>query len=599
MPCSLPVHLHQQQHHYHHSQQASSSLTLNNDVGDIGDGWYLWNNFQQLVDYHTKIFIALELNDDLVWDGWASASAGNSDASVIIPSWLRRLGAEPVKMIILPTRLFVWNDAGYPVLPKELQEVIIFFLQRFVTITLSGPAQSGDVSTISSSTTSTSTTTRPLLPYIRYIRHLQHRAEQRLTEMDRYIRPYFDVLQVPLQPLGDNLEAQTYETFETDVVKYILYQRAIVKALNHWVSKKAREAPLLNDKDHDGLIMNQEESDAEMNEEVSSPAESVNQSSVKQSLRAVVLVVGAGRGPLVAATLQAVEEVNQSLPPHLQSQYSLSVSIYAIEKNPEAIITLRNRVLTEQWRNVEIISQDMRNYQFCEKADFVVSELLGSFGDNELSPECLRGLYAGYYQSFPRQPLISIPQQYASFLQPISSPLLYMCARDLSPNNGGMVGAGMGGLGGRLPCGLQTPYVVYLHRFCPLSDKAQLAWEFKHPHLFDPTEDEEEAAKRYAELRFTISTTGMCHGFAGYFSSLLYGDVSLSILPSTHTPGMASWFPIYLPILQPVFVREGEEIVLHIWRCLDGHKMWYEWSLSSPQHTTVHNLRGKHYHVIL
>ena len=33
----------------------------------------------------------------------------------------------------------------------------------------------------------------------------------------------------------------------------------------------------------------------------------------------------------------------------------------------------------------------MRAIEVPEKADILVSELLGSFGDNELSPECLDG----------------------------------------------------------------------------------------------------------------------------------------------------------------------------------------------------------------
>ena len=33
----------------------------------------------------------------------------------------------------------------------------------------------------------------------------------------------------------------------------------------------------------------------------------------------------------------------------------------------------------------------MRSLALPESADIVVSELLGSFGDNELSPECLDG----------------------------------------------------------------------------------------------------------------------------------------------------------------------------------------------------------------
>lgn len=46
----------------------------------------------------------------------------------------------------------------------------------------------------------------------------------------------------------------------------------------------------------------------------------------------------------------------------------------------------------------------MRDWNPPEKADIIVSELLGSFGDNELSPECLdnvmkflQGLYYTLY----------------------------------------------------------------------------------------------------------------------------------------------------------------------------------------------------------
>lgn len=38
-----------------------------------------------------------------------------------------------------------------------------------------------------------------------------------------------------------------------------------------------------------------------------------------------------------------------------------------------------------------VVSSDMREWVAPEKADIIVSELLGSFADNELSPECLDG----------------------------------------------------------------------------------------------------------------------------------------------------------------------------------------------------------------
>lgn len=38
---------------------------------------------------------------------------------------------------------------------------------------------------------------------------------------------------------------------------------------------------------------------------------------------------------------------------------------------------------------MEIILADLKTFDPEWKADLIVSELLGSFGDNELSPECL------------------------------------------------------------------------------------------------------------------------------------------------------------------------------------------------------------------
>lgn len=46
-----------------------------------------------------------------------------------------------------------------------------------------------------------------------------------------YVHGYEDFLQIPLQPLMDNLDKYTYEIFEKDPVKYREYQRAIKLAL--------------------------------------------------------------------------------------------------------------------------------------------------------------------------------------------------------------------------------------------------------------------------------------------------------------------------------------------------------------------------------
>jgi hypothetical protein len=54
------------------------------------------------------------------------------------------------------------------------------------------------------------------------------------------------------------------------------------------------------------------------------------------------------------------------------------------------------------------------------QADILVSELLGSFGDNELSPECLDGV-----QHVLKNDGISIPCASTSYVAPLMSAKLY------------------------------------------------------------------------------------------------------------------------------------------------------------------------------
>jgi protein arginine N-methyltransferase 5 len=57
----------------------------------------------------------------------------------------------------------------------------------------------------------------------------------------------------------------------------------------------------------------------------------------------------------------------------------------------ESLCRLQARKEAEWGDKVQILHGDMRVIELPEKADILVSELLGSFGDNELSPECLDG----------------------------------------------------------------------------------------------------------------------------------------------------------------------------------------------------------------
>jgi len=82
------------------------------------------------------------------------------------------------------------------------------------------------------------------------------------------------------------------------------------------------------------------------------------------------------------------------------------IKVWAVEKNPNAIVTLLNLKSDEWGDKVTVISSDMRDWKGDgEKADILVSELLGSFGDNELSPECLDGAQHLLKGNQPNQPV--------------------------------------------------------------------------------------------------------------------------------------------------------------------------------------------------
>ena len=66
----------------------------------------------------------------------------------------------------------------------------------------------------------------------------------------------------------------------------------------------------------------------------------------------------------------------------------------------------RCRIIESDMRCLPAVARDLGLPQ----PDIVVSELLGSFGDNELSPECLDGV-----TSFLKPTTINIPQSYISY----------------------------------------------------------------------------------------------------------------------------------------------------------------------------------------
>jgi protein arginine N-methyltransferase 5 len=442
---------------------------------DAQDAWPTWHHLRSVVGATRNLDVVLELTSAL------------PEARP-----LARWKAEPVKAVIVSTDICLTNAKGYPVLPKRHKEFLLEMMKHKVQVLIQG--HSDEVGAL-----------------VNYVAQV-YQTLPVFTQAEKFELSYRDFLQAPLQPLSDNLESQTYETFERDPVKYVQYEEAVYRCLM------------------DKLAAGREGSSI------------------------VIMVVGAGRGPLVEASLNASRRAK------------VKPRMWAVEKNPNAIITLRSRKVRDKWENVEIVSSDMRTWETTERADIMVSELLGSFGDNELSPECLDGA-----QRFLQKDGVSIPQHYWSSMEPIAATKLWKDVKEFDDLSHA-----------------ETVYLTALHGVYRPSSP-QKVFAYSHPNWELSSND------RHIDVEFDVEDDCVIHGLAGYFHCDLYKDVVISIHPPTFSTGMFSWFPVFIPLRAPIFVKKGEKMAVSMWRLSNPAKVWYEWAVTQPTPQSLMNPCGRSY----
>jgi len=454
----------------------------------IVDTWEWWDIFRGCANTEKGLFLALILDKD-------------APDEKRLQRWL----GEPVKALIVPTSLFLTNRVGCPVLPRMIQAIVQRFVPFKVQYVIEGRSMGHDMK-----------------QYKQYMDHLVNLTGKRMAPnpVQSYASGFEDFLQTPLQPLADNLEAQTYEVFEKDPIKYTEYQRAIQLALKERISDEE----------------------------------------AAQGQTLILMVLGAGRGPLVRASLKAAELSQRK------------IKVYAVEKNPNAVNTLRTQKVENWGEMVDVIEADMRELKMLVKADIVISELLGSFGDNELSPECLYDA-----ESLMKPDGISIPSKYTSWIGPIQSSKIYHDVRSSSDAEKNRNAS------------FETPYVVHFQNRTELS-KPQPLITFTHPSYGGKIDN-----TRYEVKNFEISMDSQLHGFAGYFECTLYKDIMISTLPDTHSRGMFSWFPIFFPLRNPIKLRQKDDLQLHFWRLNNKKHVWYEWCITKPIPVPIHNPNARSY----
>jgi len=161
----------------------SSDAGADDEEAESGRGaWASWNRLRCLCEHAPNLGLALQMGEDLPDD----------------PEELNRWCGEPLRAVIIPAAVFLTNKRGYPTLSRRHQAVLQQLMAHRPRLVVSGRPDSHS---------------EGLGAHVQYLRYLVSKLAPQ-TQQERYESPYYDYLQAPLQPLQDNLESQTYETFE-------------------------------------------------------------------------------------------------------------------------------------------------------------------------------------------------------------------------------------------------------------------------------------------------------------------------------------------------------------------------------------------------
>lgn len=306
------------------------------------------------------------------------------------------------------------------------------------------------------------------------------------------------VIRDPLQPLRDDLSMDIYSIFEQDATKYRMYGRAIAQAMRDIRKKKAGDSG-------NNVVIE-------------------------------VLIVGPGRGPLI-------DLVDSCSSP------STNCNITAVEKNPLCTNLLKNR----GWANssVTVVKSDIRKYQSKVKFDLAISELLGSFACNELSPDILAYVDAE----------VMIPSSYTNYLQPVYSPIMSKMVSKVNQ--------------------WERPYVVDITESSfKETGSVQKVWSYDH-------QARSNELNWRVELEFELELPNKelypTHGLLGYFTSVLYGEFSIGIHPNQRANGNEycnSWSPLYFPIKK--FGAYSGRVAME--RVTGKGDVYYQWDVNGVMH---------------
>jgi protein arginine N-methyltransferase 5 len=502
---------------------------------DIYSTWDTWNSIRITCNYHQNLSVSL-------------GAPKFNIPSAILDRWL----LEPIRFYLISSSKFIPNAKNYPVLHKFNQLIIWKLLQfkslELPTIILHGVDKINLLNQSSSSLIEFDEITKKstYLSYIQYLISISKNTNflPYLYSFTLNALGYSNIslnqlsstliLQSPIEPIAENLENYMYKVFEQDTFKYKQYERAIIKALIDLKKNWSDDS-----KPH-------------------------------------IFFLGPGRGPLIDKFFDALNFLSLS---------SNDFLITALEKNQNVMIYLNQKNINSWNSQVNLLNMDSRNYKYSnyqlnnQKINMVISELIGSFGCNELMPECIDSISTS---DLCDENCIFIPQNLNCYIAPVYCPKYWKLASSKS---------------------VDKMYVPMIPEMELISENPEKVWSFTSKVTQSKKSINENTVNsislssfkpynkhnsRKSRISIQIDHKGLIHGLAGFFSSTLYSDIEVNNLPKQ--PGIedcVSWLPAFFPIDKPLDLFENQDVSLHIQRICSLNSVWYEWSVECFMYTLV------------
>jgi len=239
----------------------------------------------------------------------------------------------------------------------------------------------------------------------------------------------------------------------------------------------------------------------------------------------LVLDIGTGSGILAFLACQAGAE-----------------RVYAVDNSD--IINVARQLASENGfaERITFINDDIRNVKLSEKVDVIISELLSK----TLIGQQMEELVAFSRKKFLKANGKIIPEKVEYFIAPVEADSEY---RKLEFPKIGDYGIDFTFI---RTLGLNQTTSTRLNKPEKLSD-VQVAYLIDSYNT-SPSQHPD------ANLGFTINKAGTLHGFLTWFSAVLADGITLSNLP----PGTPSWDNLLFPLIEPLEVSPGMEVIFHL-----------------------------------